>query len=297
MHSKEYLPNRPYILEQVKQEGRSELETYLIKKDGFSFPVVLTVSKFLDADNKLIGYIFMAKDITERRKFEYQIFQSEKLAAIGQLAAGMAHEINNPIFVISGRLDMIFKDMKPGKKLKKYLTIINNQADTIRKLVDRFLAFSRKTSPNPEDLDINKVIRSVLPLLAYHKLPSTKERIVKKFAKKLPLIKGDLHQLQEVFVNLFINSLQAMPDGGTLTIKTDIFGEFVQVTVNDSGQGISAENLKNLFLPFFSTKREGTGLGLSICYNIIKSHNGSIFVESQLNKGTTFIIRIPFIKK
>ncbi|MDO8662609.1 MAG: PAS domain S-box protein [Candidatus Omnitrophota bacterium] len=287
----------PFILEQVRSLGQYELEIYLVKKNGESFPVKLSVSQFLDADAKPVGYIFIAKDITEEKKLEYQIFQSEKMSAVGKLAAGMAHEINNPLFVISGTLEMLFENKKLGKELRKKLTTIDNQAERIRKLVDRFLAFARKTSPNQENLDINKIIKNVLPLLSYHKMPSHKIRIVKEFAKKLSLVKGDAHQLQEVFINLFINACQAMPEGGKLSIKTSgSSGEFAQINITDTGSGITAENLKNLFLPFFSTKNEGTGLGLSICYNIIKNHHGTIEVESQIGKGTTFIIRIPFIK-
>jgi two-component system NtrC family sensor kinase len=129
-------------------------------------------------------------------------------------------------------------------------------------------------------------------------LPSHKIRITKDFAKKLPLIKGDSHQLQEVFINLFINACQAMPEGGRLIIKTvNSGGEFVRISISDTGHGIDPKNLNNLFMPFFSTKSEGTGLGLSICYNIIKNHHGFIEVESQVGKGTTFIIKFPFIKK
>jgi len=210
----------------------------------------------------------------------------------------MAHEINNPLFVISGRLQMLIENKKTAKKTKEDLKIIDGQADRIRNIVNRFLTFSRKTSPNQEKADINKLINNVLPFLSYHKLPSHKIRILKDFAKKLPPIKCDVHQLQEVFINLLINACQAMLEGGTLTIKTANLGnEFVQINITDTGQGISPDNLKNIFMPFFSTKKEGTGLGLSICYNIIENHNGSIRVESQLGKGTTFIIKLPFIKK
>ncbi|MBM3244076.1 MAG: PAS domain S-box protein, partial [Candidatus Omnitrophica bacterium] len=146
-----------FILEQVRNFGRYELESYFIKKDGQTFPVNLTVTKFIDSNRDMSGYIFMARDITEKRKLEYQIFQSEKLAAVGQLIAGLAHEINNPVFVISGRTDMMLADKLIGRRVKSELKIINNQIDQIRKLVDRFLAFTRKASPNQIELDINKV--------------------------------------------------------------------------------------------------------------------------------------------
>jgi PAS domain S-box-containing protein len=300
LHSYDDISRRlPFILEQVKNQGIYELETYFIKKNGQSFPVSLTVTKFIDIDKKINGYIFMAKDITEKRKLEYQIFQSEKLAVVGQLIAGIAHEINNPVFVISGRTKMLLSRKSLSQKIRNDLKIIDAQTDKIRKLVDRFLTFTRKTSPdNSSKIDLNLLIKDTLPFLKYHRLSSRKIKINKLFARRLPLIKGDIHQLQEVFVNLFINAYQAMAEGGVLTLKTEnLGGDFAQITISDTGCGIHPESLKNLFMPFFSTKKDGTGLGLSICYNIIKNHSGTIEVDSQPGKGTTFIIKLPFLKK
>jgi PAS domain S-box-containing protein len=299
LHSSDDIAHKlPLILEQAKNLERCEIEAYFIKKGGESFPVNLTVTKFVDTDKKINGYIFMANDITERRRMEYQLFQSEKLAAVGQLIAGITHEINNPVFVISGRTEMMLARKSLIKALRSDLKIVSSQTDKIRKLVDRLLAFTRKTFPGNTEININKLIKDTLPLLKYHKLPSYEVKVIKSFSGKTPLIKGDIHQLQEVFVNLFINAYQAMPEGGILTVKTDnLSDEFAQIIISDTGCGISAENLKNLFVPFFSTKREGTGLGLSICYNIIKNHGGSIKVESQAGKGTTFTVKFPFYRK
>lgn len=285
----------PAILEEVKKNGQDEVEIELVKKDGQGFPVALTVSQFLDAEGKRIGYIFIAKDITERKKLEYQVFQSEKLAAIGQLAAGMTHEINNPLFVISGRLEMLLEQEGLSEKLKEDLTIVNSQADRIRKLVDRLLKFARQTAPRLEPINLNEVVEGVLPLLSYHRLPVSNVTIEKDLEKDLPSIKGDLNQLQEVFINLLINAQQATPEGGKVSVKTRNYENRVaEITISDTGCGIAPQNLKKIFIPFFSTKKEGTGLGLSICYNIIRNHSGTIDIESQLGKGTTFIIRLPF---
>ncbi len=290
------LPKLAVILEEAGRSGQYEAELELVKKDGSLFPVILTVSKFLDTENKLIGYVFIAKDITERKKLEYEILQSEKLAAIGQLAAGMAHEINNPLFVISGRSEMALGQEGLTPDLKEALSIIYAQADRIRKLVDQLLKFSRKTPPKSEVININDTIEAVLPLLSYHKLPAARVDIEKDLAKEPLFIKGDANQLQEVFLNLCLNAHQSMPEGGRLNIKTSsLYKRFVEIKISDTGQGIPQENLKNIFMPFFSTKKEGTGLGLSICYNIIKNHNGTIEVESQVNHGTTFAIKLPAV--
>jgi len=287
--------NLSFILEQVRLFGKYETETELITKNKAIIPVILTVNQFLDSTGKLTGYIFIAKDMTERKKLEYQIFQAEKLVALGQLSAGMAHEINNPLFVISGRLEML-KDEKLSQKVKDNLALIDSQTDRIRKLVDRILKFSRKSTPVLEAINVNEAIELVLPLVHYNKLPAAKIEIKKSFEENMPQIKGDLHQLQEVFLNILINAYQSMPAGGVIKIITSNFKNlYAQIQIIDTGIGIPSHNLKDIFMPFFSTKNDGTGLGLSICHNIIKNHNGSIELESQVNKGSTFTIKLPFI--
>jgi two-component system sensor histidine kinase AtoS len=283
------------ILERVRLFGKYEAEIELITKAGTAIPVRLTVNRFLDANGKLTGYIFIAKDITETKKLEYQVFQAEKLAALGQLSAGMAHEINNPLFVVSGRLEML-KQEQLNPKLRDTIDLIDSQVNRIRKLVDRILKFARKTTLTLEPVDINEIIDQVLPLVHYNKLPPVKVEIEKFFEKDMPKISADADQLQEVLLNMVINAYQAMPDGGIIKIITSNFQNlYAQVQITDSGEGIPAANFKNIFMPFFSTKSQGTGLGLSICHNIIKNHNGSIELESQINRGTTFTIKLPFI--
>jgi two-component system NtrC family sensor kinase len=283
------------ILERVRLFGKYESEMELFTKAGMAISVRLTVNQFLDTNGKLTGYIFIAKDITETKKLEYQVFQAEKLAALGQLSAGMAHDINNPLLVISGRLEML-KQEELSPELKETINLIDSQANRIRKLVDQILKFSRKSSSAPEAVNINEIIELVLPLVGYNKLPSVQVKIEKSFEKNMPKIMADSDQLQEVFLNLIINAYQAMPNGGIIKITTSSFQNlYAQIQITDTGIGIPAGNFKNIFMPFFSTKGQGTGLGLSICHNIIKNHNGSLELESQINRGTTFTVKLPFI--
>jgi len=285
------------ILENVRRLGKYETETGLVTKTGEAIPVILTVNRFFDSGGKPSGYIFIAKDITERKKIEYQAFQAEKLAALGQLSAGIAHEINNPLLVISGRAELL-KDERDSQKLIKGLDLIDSQVQRIRKLVDAILKFSHKKPAAFKEVEINEVIEMVLPLICCNALPAAEIKIKKEFEKNIPRINGDPHQLQEVFLNLLINAYQSMPEGGTVTISTSNFRDlYAQVRVRDTGTGIPAQHLKNIFMPFFSTKDCGTGLGLSISHNIIKSHNGSIEVESQVGRGSTFTVNLPFIQK
>ncbi len=287
----------PAIFEQLKKTGEFEEELELVKKDGEAFPVILTGSEFFDNEAKLIGYIFIAKDITERRKLEYQVFQAEKLAAIGQLAAGMAHEINNPLFVVSGRLEMLLEQKELPHALREDLNVINAQSDRIRKLVERLLKFSRKAPKKLEKINLNEVIENVLPFISYHKQPGGNIEIEKGLSSRPLFVKGDLNQLQEVFVNILLNACQAMPKGGKVLITTRGFEDkYAEVKISDTGSGIREQDMKNIFMPFFSTKKSGTGLGLPICFNIIKNHSGTIDVESRtgVNSGSVFTIKLPF---
>ncbi|MDD5130276.1 MAG: PAS domain S-box protein [Candidatus Omnitrophica bacterium] len=283
------------ILEHVRLFNKFESELELINKAGSAIPVWLTVNQFLDTNGKLTGYIFIAKDITETKKLEYQVFQSEKLAALGQLSAGMAHEINNPLFVISGKLQML-KQEKLALEFKKELDLIDSQVNRISKLVNHILKFARKTTLTLEAVNINEIIEAVLPLVRYNKSLPAKVEIKKHFQKNMPKISGDPDQLQEVFLNMIINAYQSMPDGGIIKITTsNLSNRYAQVQITDTGEGIPEANLKNVFMPFFSTKGYGTGLGLSICHNIVKGHNGSIELESRVNQGTTFTVKLPFM--
>lgn len=287
--------NLNFVLEQVRLFGKYEKETTLITKTGEAIPVILTANKFLDSEGKHSGYIFIAKDITERKKLEYQAFQVEKLSALGLLSAGMAHEINNPLLVISGRSALLKKE-RLSQKVKNDLDLINSQAERIQKLVDRILKFSQKTKPAFGPVVVNEAIEFILPFAQYNNLPDVKVEIKKNFEKDMRPVKGDLHQLQEVFLNLIINAYQSMPEGGVIKITTSSFGNlFALIQIKDTGMGIPADCLKDVFMPFFSTKNDGKGLGLSICHNIIKNHNGSIELESQVGKGSTFTIKLPFI--
>ena len=288
----------PSILERVINSGRYELEMDLVKKDGQRFPVTMTVSQFLDPDGKLMGYTFIVKDITERKKLEYQVFQAEKLAAIGQLSAGMAHEINNPLFVISGRLELTLEEELLSTNVRENLNIACAQVERIRKLADRMLKFARQGPLKSEIININETIENVLPFLSYQKLPAVKIEIEKDLAADLKLVKADLNQMQEVFINLLLNAHQSMTKEGKIKILTqNLLNQFIEIRISDMGMGIEPQHLKNIFMPFFSTKREGTGLGLSICYNIIKNHGGYIDIETEINRGTTFIIKLPFAQK
>jgi signal transduction histidine kinase/CheY-like chemotaxis protein len=233
----------------------------------------------------------------ELRAAQEQLLQSEKLASIGQLAAGVAHEINNPMGVILGFAQGILKTLPEDDSLKKPLTTIEKESLRCKRIVQNLLDFARHSEPTPHLTNINELIDASCDLVQ-HQISLQNVKLVKGYDPALPSIMADTNQLQQVFINIMLNSYQAMPDGGTLHITTRTVGSELQVIFTDTGTGIPRENVQHIFDPFFTTKEvgEGTGLGLSVSYGIVKAHGGDIEVESQVDKGTTFVIKLPLDK-
>ena len=226
-----------------------------------------------------------------------QLVQQEKMASLGRLAAGVAHEINNPltsILVFSSILrDKTPEDHFDAKKIKTIVT----ETIRCREIVDRLLAFSRQDEPRKEDRQINEVIESTFDLLKNQSLFQNID-VRLQLGKNLPLVSIDPNQIQQVFFNIMVNAADAMPEGGTLTIRShhapySSDSDYVICEVEDTGKGIAPEDIPRLFDPFFTTKEKGTGLGLSICHGIIRRHEGSIEVKSNKGKGSIFRIQLP----
>jgi signal transduction histidine kinase/CheY-like chemotaxis protein len=233
----------------------------------------------------------------ELRAAQEQLLQSEKLASIGQLAAGVAHEINNPMGVILGFAQGILKTLPKDDSLKKPLSTIEKESLRCKRIIQNLLDFARHSEPTPHLTNINELINTSCELVE-HQISLQNVKLVKNYDPALPPIMADPNQLQQVFINIMLNAYQAMPDGGTLHITTKQVGSELQVIFTDTGVGIPPENVQNIFDPFFTTKEvgEGTGLGLSVSYGIVKAHGGDIEVESQVDKGTTFVIKLPLDK-
>jgi PAS domain S-box-containing protein len=294
--------DRHNIKERVKTSiaysGKFEQELTLLRTNGKPFPAIFTAGILYDKQNQKAGYIYIIRDITDLKNIERQMVQSEKMAAVGQLAAGIAHEINNPLLVILGRLDMLSLDGEiKDPSLKQTADIIKTQAQRMRVIVDRLLSYSRKKAPRMDMVDVNDILKTIAPLIAYY--PEFKKVIwEEELGGELPKVKGDFNQLQELFLNLALNACQAMPQGGTITISSKYARSgFVEIIIRDTGVGIPKDNINKLFTPFFTTKDSGTGLGLAICHSIINSHGGKIEVESEINKGAIFKIKLPIKDK
>lgn len=235
----------------------------------------------------------LEKKLDELAQAEAKLIQSEKLASLGQLVSSMAHEVSNPMMIIAGRAQIALMEEIQDKYLRESMEIIRDQCGRAKDILQRLLKFSKATKGETTEININDSIESVVKLLE-HQYSLLNIKIINNYAPSLPAIKGDDKQLQEVFMNMLNNAAQAMPKGGTITITTLKEKNMVRIEFKDTGEGISEENLKKLFVPFFTTKEKGTGLGLSVCYGIIRAHGGEIKYTSKLGEGTTAIILFPF---
>ena len=230
--------------------------------------------------------------LRELRQAQSMLVQSEKLASLGKLVSDMAHEVNNPLMIISGNAQLSLLDESLSEELKGNLKIIHEECNRAKSIIQRLLMFSRPSKGEQKPLDMNQSISSVVKLLE-HQFSLSNVKINTQFKAGLPLVPADEKQLQEVFMNILNNARDAMPGGGEINIKTYLEGEYLKIEIKDSGVGMDDKTLTRLFEPFFTTKEKGTGLGLSVCYGIIKVHNGKIEFKSQMQKGTTAHIWLP----
>jgi two-component system NtrC family sensor kinase len=249
----------------------------------------------LEMTFNLMASSLQARDEEIRRLNRQHLMRSEKLASIGRLAAGIAHEINNPLTSVLTFSSLLLRKAEDGQKDK--LDIVVKETTRVREIVRRLLNFSRQTEPRKEDCNINLIVESALSLTKNQLKARENAITVKKELGELPSLQLDPNQMLEVFINIIINAVDAMAKGGELGIETGLTADAkaVEIKISDTGYGISKENLEKVFDPFFTTKEvgKGTGLGLAVTYGIIDGHNGSIDVESEVGKGTMFVIRLP----
>jgi len=238
--------------------------------------------------------VLILDDITARVRLEEQLQHSEKMASIGILAAGVAHEVNTPLAGISSYTQILKGLIDSRDPRAALLDKIEKQSFRAAKIINNLLNFSRSAGAEMERLDVNKTLLDVLSLIE-HQLEASKIRVRKELASELPPVRGNENRVQQVFFNLILNARDAMPRGGWLTLTTSADGDTVVVEVSDTGVGIKREDVKRIYDPFFTTKGigRGTGLGLSVSYGIVQEHGGAIFVDSVPGQGTTFQVALP----
>ncbi len=252
----------------------------------------ITTAPVKGDDGELHGFIRLIQDVTEIKKMEEQIIHSEKLASIGRLAAGIAHEIGNPLTSIFSFVQ-ILREMEDGDEFKREsLETISFHINRISGILKQLSGFTKMPVGESKQCSINNTIDTALNLIQYDK-KAKNITIVKMLSPDLPEIVTDANQLSQVFVNLILNAIDAMPDGGTLSVTSFIRDSMIAIQFQDTGSGIRKEDIGKIFDPFYTTKEKGTGLGLAVSYNIIKKMNGLLTVESEAGKGTTFTILLP----
>jgi signal transduction histidine kinase len=268
-----------------------------------------------DPDGNIVRVIELRRDVTEEISSKWEkrmkdikanmkmIIQEDRMISLGKLVASCVHEINNPIqgvLTFSHLMqEMVadgLKDESDLEKFKKFLSLMSKELERCGEIVSGLLSFSRQSPMEYRDVSLNEVLESVIVLIR-HKCELQKIRVITKLSKKPLMVQGDTNQLQQCFLNLIFNAIEAMREGGQLTVilKPVNNNRFAQVEIRDTGDGISEKNLDHIFDPFFTTKNEGegTGLGLSIVYGVAKNHGGNIKVDSKEKNGTSFILTFP----
>jgi PAS domain S-box-containing protein len=276
-------------------------EGWMRKKDRTEFPVGFAINNHLSVRGERIGKIVVFRDLTNVYKIQDEILRMDRLVSLGKLASGIAHELRNPLAGIKTTAQALGEELSEDDSRREYLHRITKEIDRLNDLLRTFFSFAKPQNLNLAQCHIKEIINEIIPFLI-KEIADKGIRFLETYHPQLPKIKVDKTQMHQVFLNLFLNAIQAMPHGGELKIEvspviaTSLEGEkqkLIKVVISDTGKGIPPSIVQKIFDPFFTTKPRGIGLGLSITYQIIKKHGGTIKVESQWEKGTSFIINLP----
>ncbi len=266
-----------------------------VKKSGVEFPVEISLS-YVGADEGTLAIAFVT-DISERLAYQRAARQSDKLAALGTLSAGVAHEVNNPIGIIIARVEVMILeagDDALAPETRRDLEVILRQARRVATITQGLLSFARQSTGSHEPVALNRVVEEIVQL-AQKDMSRSRVMVSTALSEGLPAITADANAIGQVVLNLLTNARAAMPDGGSITIETSLVeeGRSIRLAVRDTGSGIPPEILPKIFDPFFTTRQDGTGLGLAISHGIMADHGGTIEVSSEPGKGTVFTLKFP----
>ncbi|GAA0327278.1 hypothetical protein GCM10008967_17230 [Bacillus carboniphilus] len=293
------LPKRivPLAKKQLQKVLQGErliaIETKCLRSDGEEITVEMTLSPIYNKEQSIDAIFVIVRDITQKKETERLLLESEKLKLAGEIAAGIAHEVRNPLTVISGFLQMIDRD---PQKIKQYSSIMLGEIKRVNEIINEFLLLAKPKPQNFLVCDLTDVVQDVL--LLFESECNLKSIVLNtKLSSKPTILKCEPNHLKQVFINLLKNAIEAMPKGGTLTIQTDQTDKnTATVSISDTGVGIPSANMQLIGQPFFTTKDSGTGLGLMITEKIIKDHQGNVEIKSIENIGTEVIIQLPLKK-
>jgi signal transduction histidine kinase len=296
------------------QTGESqENRELMLRSADEALAVRASTSIFHGQDRQVLGALMVLTDITAIKRLELQIRRSDRLASLGTLSAGMAHEIKNPLVSIKTFAQLLPERYQDSDFRETFSNLIGHEIDRIDSLVNQLLRFARPAKPILKPLHVHEVLEKSL-LLIGHRLFQKDIKLTRSWEANVDTIRADADQLEQVFLNFFLNAMDAMQRGGELSVSTQILSgeewvaamahtngdgqprEVLRITIRDTGEGIRTEDVPHVFDPFFSTKDYGTGLGLSVVHGIIQEHGGQIEVESELKKGTAFHILLPLVR-
>ncbi len=294
------------LIEKTLKSGRSysDYEAEIMIRHGSLRPVGLVTSVLMDGEGIPLGVILTVRDQTGVRDLKERMRRSDRLATLGMIAAGIAHEVKNPLVGIRGAAQLMKSELRSGKSLDEYLDVILKEADRLNSVLEGILDFTRLKPREMKGHNVHSILDRVL-LLNEQNVRQNGVVLSRMYDPSLPDITGNQDQLVQVFLNIVKNAVEAMPKGGRLTIMTrmsDLFTtvqsdgrkyQLMVVKVSDTGAGIKPQDLQNIFTPFFTTKDRGVGLGLALSYQIVQEHLGTIRVESQEKEGTTFSVYLP----
>jgi PAS domain S-box-containing protein len=299
-------------LRKTLQTGESQENSELTLRSGDRGVVVRASSSiFHGQDGAMLGALMVLTDITALKRLELQIRRSDRLASLGTLSAGMAHEIKNPLVSIKTFAQLLPERYQDSDFRETFSNLIGHEIERIDSLVNQLLRFARPAKPVLKPMHVHEIMEKSL-LLVGHRLYQKDIKLTRSWDANVDTIRADADQLEQVFLNFFINAMDAMKTGGELNVRTEIrtdeewisaltqtngkTHEILRITIQDTGEGIRGEDIPHVFDPFFTTKDYGTGLGLSVVHGIIQEHGGQIEVESELKKGTAFHILLPLVR-
>jgi PAS domain S-box-containing protein len=276
-------------------------EGWMRRRDGAEFPVGFTMNNHLSVRGELMGKIVIFRDLTSIYKIQEEILRMDRLVSLGKLSSGIAHELRNPLAGIKTTAQALGEELSEEDPRREYLSRITKEIDRLNELLKTFFSFAKPQKLNLAPCYIKDIINEIIPFLI-KEIADKGIRLEEKYHPNLPKIKVDRNQMHQVFLNLFLNAIQAMPSGGALKINVTPHvsapgdggkQNIIKAVISDTGKGIPPHLIEKIFDPFFTTKPKGIGLGLSIAYQIIKKHGGTIKVESQWERGTSFVVTLP----
>lgn len=276
----------------VPQKELYQKEVQLRSDEGEGHTVQLSRLSIIDSDNTFVGTLLMMQDLSQVKQLEKDLRRSERLAALGKMAAGVAHELRNPLSSIKGLALLLQSKFSDDNQERKTADILVQEVERLNRSISELLDFARPQALQKVSVDIQKLLNKAISLLSID-AEASGVQIVTVLQGSFPMVQADEDKLNQVFLNLFLNGIQAMEFGGTLTVSTVKNNHRIKVIVMDTGSGIDPENLGRVFDPYFTTKPDGTGLGMSMSAKIIEEHGGTITIKSEVGKGSSVTVEIP----